>query len=79
LAKVRVASVDELPVESMKAVRVDETEICLAHAEDGSIEAVEDRGRRFTLGVLWHPEEGADRRLFAALVREAAAYREERG
>jgi gamma-glutamyl-gamma-aminobutyrate hydrolase PuuD len=51
----------------------------VAHAEDGSIEAVEDRGRRFTLGVLWHPEEGADRRLFAALVREAAAYREERG
>jgi len=47
-----------------------------AHAEDGSIEAVEDRGRRFALGVLWHPEEGEDKRLFEALVEEAKSYRE---
>ena len=42
MAKVRVASVDEVPVESLKAVRVDETEICLAHAEDGNFYAIND-------------------------------------
>jgi putative glutamine amidotransferase len=50
-----------------------------AHAEDGTIEAVEDPGRRFALGVLWHPEAGEDRRLFEELVREAAEYRESAG
>jgi gamma-glutamyl-gamma-aminobutyrate hydrolase PuuD len=49
-----------------------------AHAEDGTVEAVEVPGRRFALGVLWHPEAGEDARLFAALVDEAARYREER-
>jgi len=49
-----------------------------AHAEDGAVEAVEDRRQRFALGVLWHPEEGEDRRLFEALVAEARAYREAR-
>jgi gamma-glutamyl-gamma-aminobutyrate hydrolase PuuD len=47
-------------------------------AEDGSIEAIEDPARRFAVGVLWHPEEGEDRRLFEALVEEAARYRSER-
>jgi 3-phenylpropionate/trans-cinnamate dioxygenase ferredoxin component len=42
LAKVRVASVDEVPLESLRAVRVDETEICLAHAEDGNFYAIND-------------------------------------
>jgi putative glutamine amidotransferase len=46
-----------------------------AHAEDGTIEAVEDPGRRFAVGVLWHPEAGEDARLFEELVREAAGYR----
>jgi putative glutamine amidotransferase len=49
-----------------------------AHAEDGTIEAVEDPSRRFTLGVLWHPEAGQDLKLFEELVREAARYRSER-
>ena len=49
-----------------------------AWAEDGTIEAVEDPTRRFTLGVLWHPEEGEDFALFAALVEQAKAYRAER-
>jgi putative glutamine amidotransferase len=49
-----------------------------AWAEDGTIEAVEDPSRRFALGVLWHPEEGEDYALFAALVEEAAAYRASR-
>lgn len=46
-----------------------------AHAEDGTIEAVEDPDRRFALGVLWHPEAGEDQKLFEELVREAADYR----
>ncbi|HEX5800851.1 MAG TPA: gamma-glutamyl-gamma-aminobutyrate hydrolase family protein [Gaiellaceae bacterium] len=49
-----------------------------AHAEDGTLEAVEDPSRRFALGVLWHPEAGADAALFAALVEQARAYRAER-
>jgi gamma-glutamyl-gamma-aminobutyrate hydrolase PuuD len=45
-----------------------------ARAPDGTLEALEDPSRRFTLGVLWHPEAGEDRALFAALVAEASAY-----
>jgi len=46
-----------------------------AHAEDGTIEAVEDPSHRFALGVLWHPEAGEDMKLFEELVREAARFR----
>jgi gamma-glutamyl-gamma-aminobutyrate hydrolase PuuD len=49
-----------------------------ARAPDGTVEALEDPTRRFTVGVLWHPEEGDDLALFEALVREADAYRESR-
>ena len=45
-------------------------------AEDGSIEAIEDPDHRFALGVLWHPEELENKRLFEALVAEAQAYRD---
>lgn len=41
-------------------------------ADDGTPEVVEHPDRRFTLGVLWHPEAGDDLRLFAALVDAAA-------
>jgi putative glutamine amidotransferase len=47
-------------------------------AEDGTVEALEDPRARFAVGVLWHPEEGEDFALFARLVQEARAYREER-
>ena len=47
----------------------------VAQAEDGAIEAVEATDRRFAFGVLWHPEAAEDRKLFAALVDEAATYR----
>jgi putative glutamine amidotransferase len=50
-----------------------------AHAEDGTVEAVEDPSRRFAVGVLWHPEAGEDTRLVAELVREAEQYRAARG
>jgi len=48
----------------------------VAHDEDGGIEALEVEGKRFALGVLWHPEAGEDARLFEALVEEARRYRE---
>ena len=40
-------------------------------ADDGVVEAVEDPARRFVLGVQWHPENDADPRPVAALVRAA--------
>jgi gamma-glutamyl-gamma-aminobutyrate hydrolase PuuD len=49
-----------------------------ARAPDGTLEALEDPDRRFTLGVLWHPEAGEDRALFEALISEAAGYAETR-
>jgi putative glutamine amidotransferase len=51
--------------------RVGEGLIVSARSPDGAIEAVEDPDRRFALGVLWHPEQGADGRLFDALVAAA--------
>jgi putative glutamine amidotransferase len=39
--------------------------------DDGLPEAVEDPGRRFVLGVQWHPEVRRDKRLFGALVTAA--------
>jgi len=56
--------------------RVGEGLVESAWAEDGTLEAVEDPGRRFAVGVLWHPEEGEDAALFRALVDEARAYRD---
>lgn len=47
-----------------------------AWAEDGTLEGLEDPGKRFALGVLWHPEAGEDAALFRALVDEARAYRD---
>jgi len=40
---------------------------------DGLVEAVEAPGRRFALGVLWHPEEDEESRVIAALVERAAS------
>jgi gamma-glutamyl-gamma-aminobutyrate hydrolase PuuD len=44
-----------------------------ATSDDGTVEAVELPGPRFVLGVQWHAEQnGADLRLFEALVSAAA-------
>jgi putative glutamine amidotransferase len=46
-----------------------------AHAPDGVVEAIEDPGRAFWIGVQWHPERQPDdpvqRSLFGALVASA--------
>jgi putative glutamine amidotransferase len=49
-----------------------------ARAHDGTLEGVEDPALRFAIGVQWHPEAGEDEALFAGLVEEARAYRDER-
>lgn len=45
--------------------------VSVAWAPDGSVEAIEDPDLPFCIGVLWHPEVGADPRLFQALVAAA--------
>lgn len=42
-------------------------------ADDGTIEVLERRDRRFVVGVQWHPEAMDDLRLFEALVTAARA------
>jgi len=50
----------------------------VAHAADGTLEAIESSGERFCVGVQWHPETAADVGLLAGLVRAASAYASER-
>jgi gamma-glutamyl-gamma-aminobutyrate hydrolase PuuD len=72
---------DRVPVKShhhQGLGRIGEGLVATAHADDGSVEALEAPERRFALGVLWHPEAGDDQRLFDALVEEARRYRAER-
>jgi putative glutamine amidotransferase len=49
--------------------------VVTATAPDGIVEAVEDPGRRFCVGVQWHPENfyrtGEFRALFEGLVHAA--------
>jgi 3-phenylpropionate/trans-cinnamate dioxygenase ferredoxin component len=57
LARYRVASVAEVPVESLKKVEAGRTPVCLAHAEDGNFYALNDicTHEEFSLceGELW--------------------------
>jgi 3-phenylpropionate/trans-cinnamate dioxygenase ferredoxin subunit len=57
LARHRVAATDELPIDSMKNVRVGDLELCIAHAEDGEFYAINDicTHEEFNLseGELW--------------------------
>ena len=55
--------------------RVGEGLVETAWATDGTLEAVEDPDKRFTVGVQWHPEAGEDAALFEALVEQAREYR----
>jgi putative glutamine amidotransferase len=42
------------------------------HAEDGTVEVLEDPDAAWVLGVQWHPEMSGDRRLFESLVHAAS-------
>ena len=57
MARYRVASVTEVPDESLKRVDAGSTPVCLAHAEDGNFYAVNDicTHEEFNLsdGELW--------------------------
>ena len=57
MARFRVASVDEVPGDSLKRVEAGETPVCLAHAEDGGFYALNDicTHEEFSLsdGELW--------------------------
>lgn len=52
--------------------------VITAHAEDGTIEGVEDDGKTFLLGVQWHPEAGTDLALMQGLVQAAGTFRASR-
>ncbi|MGK5557766.1 gamma-glutamyl-gamma-aminobutyrate hydrolase family protein [Actinomadura kijaniata] len=68
-----VGEVADVPTYHHQAVgRLGKGLAAVAWADDQVVEAVELQGHRFGLGVQWHPEEGDDRRLFDALVAEAA-------
>jgi putative glutamine amidotransferase len=76
----RVLGCEELPVNSFHHQAVDVLGSGLravAHAPDGTVEALEAPGSRFVLAVQWHAETLADEpshgALFEALVAAAAA------
>lgn len=72
---------DELEVHCHhhQAVREHPGYLPVAHAGDGSLEAMERAGERFCLAVQWHPEVAADAGLFRALVEAAGAVSRPRG
>ncbi|GGU54928.1 gamma-glutamyl-gamma-aminobutyrate hydrolase family protein [Streptomyces lavendofoliae] len=53
--------------------RLGEGLIASAHAEDGTVEAVESADGRWALGVQWHPEMGDDPRVMEGLVAAASS------
>ena len=58
--------------------RLGEGLIAVGVAPDGAIEAVELPGEQWVVGVQWHPEEGRDLRLLAAVVEQAGQRRGQR-
>ncbi len=45
----------------------------VAHATDGTVEAIEDRSRRFVVGVQWHAEAMVDTRAHLAIFERLVA------
>jgi putative glutamine amidotransferase len=58
-----------------QAVAVHPGYVAAAYAADGTLEALEADGERFSIGVQWHPETRADAGLFAGLVAAAVQRR----
>lgn len=58
----------DVPTYHHQAVRTHPGYVAAAWHEDGTLEAMEDTAYPFRLAVQWHPEAGADGRLFTALV-----------
>ena len=54
-----------------QSVRTHPGFVASARAADGTLEAMEDPGERFRVGVQWHPETTADVGLLAGLVAAA--------
>ena len=77
----RITGAASLPVNSAHHQAVDQPAPGLTvtgRAVDGVIEAIEDRSRRFLLGVQWHPEysiSAGDRAIFQAFVAAAREVR----
>jgi putative glutamine amidotransferase len=75
LARIVQGETCEVPSSHHQCVKEPPT-VCevTARAPDGIIEALEHKGKRFALGVQWHPElarqDPWSRRLFDAFVRE---------
>ncbi|HET6561184.1 MAG TPA: gamma-glutamyl-gamma-aminobutyrate hydrolase family protein [Marmoricola sp.] len=57
-----------------QAVREHPSYDAVAWAEDGTLEAMEQRGDRFCLGVQWHPEMTEDAGLFTGVVEAARRF-----
>jgi putative glutamine amidotransferase len=70
----------DVPTHHHQAVdRVGDGLLAVAWADDGIIEAVEAAAPgEFLIGVQWHPEQGDDARLFAALAGAAEMHYSER-
>jgi putative glutamine amidotransferase len=54
-----------------QSVRTHPGLVAAAHADDGTVEALEHPGRRFWVAVQWHPETQDDAGLFRGLVAAA--------
>ncbi|MEV8018695.1 gamma-glutamyl-gamma-aminobutyrate hydrolase family protein [Streptomyces sp. NPDC086554] len=67
------ASTDVPTYHHQAVARLGRDLVVSAHADDGTVEAVELPGTGWTLGVQWHPEMGEDLRVMRALVRAAGA------
>lgn len=73
LASILGTEVLDVPTYHHQAVRTHPGYAAAAWHEDGTLEAMEDTAYPFRLAVQWHPEAGADGRLFDALVEACSA------
>ncbi|WP_214413480.1 gamma-glutamyl-gamma-aminobutyrate hydrolase family protein [Sphaerisporangium fuscum] len=69
----RAEKIDAAHYHHQAADRLGEGLTVSATGDDGSVEALELPGHRFTLGVQWHPEAGEEGHLFEALVAACRA------